>query len=228
MLSSGFQISASPDVSLLQESFSRLAGDLFLVTGTGCRMRDVYQEPEDHILLIRITTEGDRYEILFPVSEKIPDLQPTSELISHLMIHQYLKEHKPARKVIVHTHPSELIALSHSPVYKEERVLNRLLWGMLPETLILVREGLGVVPYRTTGSIELARASIRALRDHDVLLWEKHGCLAVAPSATEAFDLIDILVKSADILFKCLHAGYTPEGLTDDQLDELRQRFNHT
>lgn len=216
---------ASPGIFNLEERFSALAGDLFLVTGAGCRMRDVCNDPGNNLLLIRILSGGDRYEILSTHSETIRDLHPTSELYSHLMIHQYLKKYKPTRKAIVHTHPSELIALSHSPVYKNEKKLNRTLWGMLPETVILVPDGIGVVPYQATGSRELAHASIDALKDHDVLLWEKHGCLAVAPDVIEAFDLIDILVKSADILFKCLHAGYEPEGLTDDKLNQLRQLF---
>lgn len=210
----------------LTESFGLLAGELFLVTGTGCRMRDVSSHPEDNLLLIRITGEGESYEIITP-SGKVPgNVLPTSELISHLMIHRYLKEHQPVKRGIVHTHPSELIALSHSPVYKEQNLLNHLLWGMMPETTILVPEGIGMVPYRMTGSSELAYASIRALQDHSVLLWEKHGCLAVASNVTEAFDLIDVMVKSADILLKCLHAGYTPEGLSDEQIEELRDRFH--
>ena len=45
-------------------------------------------------------------------------------------------------------------------------------------------------------------------------------------SGMEAFDLIDILVKSADIFLKCLSAGFDPEGLTDEQLAELKQLFD--
>ncbi|MBN1200007.1 MAG: rhamnulose-1-phosphate aldolase [Bacteroidales bacterium] len=219
---SGSISSATP----LSEPFLRMAGDLYLVTGTGCRMRDVSREPDKNLLMIRITAEGDGYEILSPPETKSGPVVPTSELISHLMIHRYLKEHQPTKRAIVHTHPSELIALSHSPVYKEESLLNRILWGMLPETTILVPEGLGVIPYRITGSSELAYASVNALQSHSVLLWEKHGCLAVAPTVMEAFDLIDVMVKSADILLKCLHAGFSPEGLTDEQIEELRDRFH--
>lgn len=228
LLENGFQVS-SPDMeSSLAASFGELAGELFLVTGAGCRMRDVHNDPANNILLIRITPEGDRYEILAPFAGMPADLTPTSELVSHLMIHRYLKEHKPTRKVIVHAHPAGLIALSHSAIYKEEQTMNRLLWGMLPEAVIMVPEGIGVVPYRITGSIELARVSISSLRDHNVLLWEKHGCTAVASSPLEAFDLIDILDKSAEILFKCLHAGYSPEGLSDEQMNELRHRFHNS
>ena len=57
-------------------------------------------------------------------------------------------------------------------------------------------------------------------------MWEKHGTFAVGESVFDAFDMIDILSKSARIFFMVRQSGYEPEGLTDPQLDELRAAFH--
>jgi rhamnulose-1-phosphate aldolase len=55
-----------------------------------------------------------------------------------------------------------------------------------------------------------------------VALWEKHGVFAIAGSPYEAFDLVDILAKSAKIFFLTRSAGYEPQGLTGEQLKTLK------
>ena len=52
-------------------------------------------------------------------------------------------------------------------------------------------------------------------------MWEKHGTFAVGEAVFDAFDMIDILSKSARIFFMVKQAGFEPEGLTDAQMDEL-------
>jgi len=58
------------------------------------------------------------------------------------------------------------------------------------------------------------------LQKHHVILWEKHGCAAVAAGIAEAFDYIDIMEKAATIFFLCKGSGYTPQGISDEQLAE--------
>jgi len=210
----------------LEEPCPDLSGEVLYMTGTGCRMRDVALDPERFGVLIKIGDNGKTYQVIPHRKENNNFVRPTSEMTSHLMIQQFLKLHKPRMKAVLHTHPSGLIALSHHPLYKEEDHLNRSLWSMLPETLILVPEGIGVVPYQRTGSRDLAEASLMSLKNHEVLLWEKHGCLAIGETVEDAFDLIDILSKSADIFLLCLSSGFVPEGLNDEQLEELRQKFH--
>ncbi len=96
---------------------------------------------------------------------------------------------------------------------------------MNPETKIIIRKGVGLVPYRVPGSDELAQATIKALEKHNVVLWEKHGCIAIGADVLEAFDRVDILNKAARIFFMCKNAGLDPEGLSDAQLDELERLF---
>jgi rhamnulose-1-phosphate aldolase len=211
----------------LGSAFPALANDLVYVTACGSRMRDIPDDPAHNMLLVKIGPAADSYGILFPPEADSGNLRPTSELITHLAVHEYLKNKKPGIRVVIHTHPDPLIALSHATGYKQENILNRTLWSMIPEAVIAVPDGLGVVSYHMPGSVELARATVEALQDHHIILWEKHGVLAIGETASSAFDLIDVLVKSAGIFLQCLASGFEPEGLTNTQIEELRKRDGH-
>lgn len=204
----------------LAEEVPAIADNIFYVTGTGKRMRDVACSPLDFGAIIRVTVDGKRFEI---ISEKA--LKPTSEMPSHLSIHNFLKVKNTGYNVVLHTHPTELIALTHCPPFLDSAHLSRTLWSMIPETRVLIPKGLGVVPYVLTGTPELAHATISCLEKHDVIMWEKHGCLAVGEDILHCFDLIDTLTKSARIYLDARMAGFEPQGLTDSQLDELARAF---
>jgi ribulose-5-phosphate 4-epimerase/fuculose-1-phosphate aldolase len=47
----------------------------------------------------------------------------------------------------------------------------------------------------------------------------------VADTPLRAFDLIDIAEKAASIYLICKNAGFTPQGISDEQLAELESRF---
>ena len=94
---------------------------------------------------------------------------------------------------------------------------------MHPETIMFVPKGIGIVPYILPGSLEIAEETIKALQNHDVALWEKHGVFAIGKSVPDTFDVIDILAKSARIFFMCRSANIIPEGFTEQQLYELKK-----
>jgi rhamnulose-1-phosphate aldolase len=204
----------------LVEPVAEIAGDLFYVTGTGKRMRDVAKLPLDFGAIIRVTDDGKSFEI---ISEKA--VKPTSELPSHLSIHNYLKAGGNYKSVVLHTHPTELIALTHCPPFLDWKHLTEMLWSMIPETRVLVPKGVGIVPYVLTGTTAMAKATIKQLEKHDVVLWEKHGALAVGDDIMHCFDLLDTLTKSALIYMAARTAGFEPQGLNKEQMDELAEAF---
>ncbi|MDP4208703.1 MAG: rhamnulose-1-phosphate aldolase [Bacteroidota bacterium] len=210
----------------LKKALPGLKGGFFFVTGTGKRMRDLARNPLLNACVIRISDKGDSYRIISQNDINFYELRPTSELPTHLGIHEQMVKNGSKNRVIVHTHPNELIALSHSPMYKSEDVLNRILWGMHPESVIVVPRGVGMVPYEIPGTTDIAELTIKALADHDVLIWEKHGCLAVGEELFDTFDLIDTLSKSAQIFIYAKSAGFEPEGLTENQLLDLKKAFH--
>ncbi len=208
----------------IDKSYPELSGFSFFITGAGARMRDLAKATSENACILRIAEKSNRYHILWGMKSGI-SFEPTSELHTHLNIHSFLLGKRAPQRVIIHSHPEELIALTHVKEFKQESKLNHVLWSMNPETKIIIQKGLGLVPYCVPGSDELAKATIRVLEKHDVVLWEKHGCLAIGVDVVETFDQVDILNKSARIFFRCKNAGFRPEGLSDAQLDELERLF---
>ena len=194
------------------------------MTGTGTRMRDLARNPEENICIIRIDNSGKGYSHLCRCRET-SILQPTSELPTHLTIHEMLLKKDPARKILVHTHATELIALTQIPGMQSEKALNRVLQGMHPETVIFVPEGMGFVPYTLPGTAKIAQLTCKQLETHPVVMWEKHGVFATGKTVSEAFDAIDLLSKSAQIYFYSRQAGIEPEGLTEEQIAEIRKNY---
>lgn len=221
LMDSGLQEFPEPQKPMeLAEPLPGLAGNFFYVTGTGMRMRDVARSPLDFGALIKVAADGKSFKI---VSEKA--IKPTSELPSHLTIHNFLKAKGNHKSVVLHTHPTELIALTHCPPFGDTAKLSRMLWSMIPETIVLVPRGLGIVPYILTGTTQMANETIRHLENHDVVMWEKHGILAVGDDIGHCFDLIDTLTKSAKIYLAAKTAGFEPQGLTQEQMAELARAF---
>ncbi|MDL2222262.1 rhamnulose-1-phosphate aldolase, partial [Parabacteroides sp. OttesenSCG-928-N08] len=192
----------------------------FYVTGTGKRMRYVAKDPFANGSIIRVSADGTAYDIL---AEQ--PIRPTSELPSHLLMHHYLLSQGRNNRVVLHTHPTDLIGLTHCKPYLDSKTITRLLWSMIPECRIIVPKGIGIVGYEIPGTMALARATIEQLKSHDVVFWEKHGILAVGEDIIECFDAIDTLSKSAQIFLQARMAGFEPEGMSDQQLDDLVDAF---
>ena len=199
-----------------------LKGCYFYCKGTNRRMRDLARNPMDNGSVIRILPDCSSYVI---IADK--PVAPTSELPSPLAVHNnFLTVGSPYR-ACVHTHPIELVALSHNDSWLRRDVATNVLWSMIPETKAFCPKGLGVVPYMVPGSKELAEATIRTLNNnYDVVLWEKHGVFAVDVDVMAAFDQIDVLNKSAQIYIAARNMGFIPDGMSEFQLRELSRIFN--
>lgn len=198
-----------------------LKGCYFFCKGTNKRMRDLARFPMENGSVIRILDDCASYVIIADNPVK-----PTSELPSHLAVHNYLIGKGSTYKASLHTHPIELVAMSHCKKFLDKDVATRLLWSMIPETKAFCPRGLGIIPYRLPGSNELAEATIRELGDYDVTLWEKHGVFAVENDIMQAFDQVDVLNKSALIYIAAKNMGFEPDGMSDEQMSEMTVAFN--
>jgi rhamnulose-1-phosphate aldolase len=219
----------APDESLplhaLEFSYPILAGRYFLVTGTGRRFRDLAKDAGENTCLLRISDGGNAYRIFWGGLSG-PGFRPTSEFPAHLRVHEYLRQSNAPEFVVLHTHPTDLIALTHLPEFQDEGRINMALWGSHPEVRFCVARGMGLVPYTMPGTEALALATVEALRrGHSVAMWQKHGCVAVGTGVMEAFDLIDTLDKGARIILLCKAAGSEPQYLTKAQMDDLARAF---
>jgi len=200
-----------------------LAGHYFLVTTTGSRCRDLAREPQKSLLLARVTDVSDGYHILWGGAGS--ESRPTAEFISHLKIHGLLRRENAPQKAVVHSHPPELIALTHMEDYGKESFQ-----CFLRSTHVATKffpEGVGVAPYQTGGSEELADITVRLFQRHKAVLWEKHGCTTIGTDVADAFDLMDMLNNAARVFLFCKSAGFEPKGLYPEQLAELEKTRAH-
>lgn len=217
------EIAAMPaisEVKAIGQTLPHLRGQYFYCKGTGKRMRDLARWPMDNGSVIRILDDCAHYVIIADHA-----VQPTSELPSHLAIHNRQIELGSGVKATVHTHPIELIAMTHNRAFLGKDVLSHLLWSMIPETKAFCPLGLGIVPYNLPGSNAIAQATIEQLEDYDVVMWEKHGVFAKDKDVLAAFDQIDVLSKSAKIYLSAKAMGFEPEGMSDEQMGELTRVF---
>jgi len=198
-----------------------IKGCYFYCKGTGKRMRDLARAPMDNGSVIRILDDCASYVIIAdnPVN-------PTSELPSHLMVHDHLLEKGSPYRASLHTHPIELVAMTHICKFLGKDVLSKLLWSMIPETKAFCPRGLGIIPYELPSSVKLAEETVKQLDDYDVAMWEKHGVFAIDTDIMSAFDQVDVLNKSALIYIAAKNMGEEPEGMSDEQMKEMSVAFN--
>ncbi|MDE5571071.1 MAG: rhamnulose-1-phosphate aldolase, partial [Prevotella sp.] len=133
----------------------QLKGKYFYCKGTGKRMRDLAKEPMQNGSIIRICDDCASYEVI--ADEPVV---PTSELPTHLALQNYLLETGSCYKATLHTHPIELVAMSHIQRFLKGEEMTRVLWSMIPETLAFAPLGIGIVPYALPSSVELAKATL--------------------------------------------------------------------
>lgn len=114
------QMPAISEVKQIGVTLPHLEGCYFYCKGTNMRMRDLARWPMDNGSVIRILDDCASYVI---IADK--PVQPTSEVPSHLSVHNYLISIGSPYKASVHTHPIELIALSHNKKVHGKRCGNQ-------------------------------------------------------------------------------------------------------
>ena len=218
------EVKAMPAISEVKQigvTLPYLKGCYFYCKGTGKRMHDLARKPMENGSVIRILDDCASYVI---IADNV--VNPTSELPSHLSVHNRMIEKGSNYRATVHTHPIELIAMSHTKKFMGKDVLTNILWSMIPETKAFCPLGLGIVPYELPGSVKLADATMAELENYDVVMWEKHGVFAKGLDAMDAFDQIDVLSKSAKIYINAKCMGFEPDGMTQEQMHEMTVAFN--
>ena len=203
-------------------SVPELAGEYFLVTGSGKYMRNISIKPEDTICLIELDEKGEQYRICWGL---VNGGRPTSELPSHLMNHEVKKIVTDGRyRVIYHAHPANTIALTFVLPLNDE-VFTRELWEMATECPVVFPDGIGVVPWMVPGGRDIAVATSKLMKEYDVAIWAHHGMFCAGEDFDLTFGLMHTVEKSAEILVKVRsmtsnkQQTITPENFRDLAVD---------
>ena len=137
-------------------SVPALAGEYFMVSGSGRFMRNMILEPESNCCIIEVDQAGENYRICWGLAE---GGRPTSELPTHLMNHEVkMKATEGRYRVIYHAHPANIIALTFVLPLTDE-VFTRELWEMATECPVVFPSGIGVVGWMVPGGRAIAVAT---------------------------------------------------------------------
>jgi rhamnulose-1-phosphate aldolase len=205
----------------LPQAVPELAGGIFLVSGSGRRLREIKADPAANLGCV-VVDQGGRTARLFTSPRKL-FARLTSEFNSHLAVHHdQVVRTRTNFHAVVHAQPLHLTYLSHLPAYRDETYLNRHLLRWQPEAIVNLPEGLGVVPFRVPGSRELMDGTVESLRSHRVVVWAKHGMMARSDqSVKRATDRIEYAETAAHYEYLNLVNREQAEGLAAEEVKAI-------
>ena len=199
---------------------SAIVGKIFLVTGTGKYFKNVEYDPAYNLGIIKILPDGKTAGLLWGYTD---GGRPTSELPAHLLSHITRLAIDKNHRVVMHTHPTNTIAMSliHS---LSEREFTRTLWQMQTESIVVFPEGVAVLPWMVCGTNAIGEATAEKLKTERLCVWAAHGIYGVGKDLDEAFGLIETVEKAAELYMLSVNAGIK-NGITDAQLKDLAAVF---
>ena len=198
-----------------------LAGKMFIVTGSGRRLREVIHDPDENLGFLKVGEDGKTGTLFTADCCQFQNL--TSEWNTHLVVHQdQIKKTGTNFHAVVHGQPLFITFLSHIPAYQNELTLNRKLLRWEPEAIVNLPEGIGFVPFHVPSSEKLMKSTREPMQNHRLSVWAKHGVVARSEvSAKHASDLIEYMETAAHYEYLNLTAGQPAEGLTGDEIKEI-------
>jgi len=200
-----------------------LAGEYFLVTGSGKYMRNVILAPQDNTAIVKINEKGEKYGIVWGLEQ---GGQPTSELPTHLANHAIKKDLTQGRnRVIYHAHPANTIALTFV-LPLEDKIFTRELWEMATENPVIFPEGIGITPWMVPGGKAIADATGKLMKKYRVVIWAHHGMFVCGDDFDEAFGLMDTVEKAASIYVKVRAMGGKQQTISKQGFLDLAREFD--
>ena len=194
-----------------------LIGRSFLVTGTGKYFKNVEDDPETNLGIVRIAADGKTAELLWGYKD---GGKFTSEFPAHLMSHIAVD---PDNRVVMHCHPTNTLAMNY--VHElDEKKFTHTLWEMCTECIVVFPEGVGVLPWMLCGTNSIGEATAEKMRQFRLVVWGMHGIYGAGRTMDETFGLIETVEKAAQIYMLTAHLPRV-NTIRDDQLKELAEYF---
>jgi len=172
-----------------------LVGKYFLVTGTGKYFKNVEDDPENNLGIVRIKEDARTAQLLWGFND---GGKFTSEFPAHLMSHTERLKVDNKHRVVLHCHPVSIMAMSFiHPLSDKE--FTRTIWKMNNECIVVFPDGIGVLPWMLCGTNEIGEATANKMKEFRIVLWPNHGIYGVGTTLDEAFGLVETVEKSAQI-----------------------------
>lgn len=202
-----------------------LAGWTVLVTGTGCRLREVGKDPEHNVGAVVVDEGGTTGTLHFRADGNFT--RPTSEFNSHLAVHHDQVTRRGLEfHSVIHAQPPHLVQLSHIPAYQSSAAFNSAILRWEPESIVQLPAGVEFLPFMVPGSQELMENNVRGLREHVITIWAKHGLMARSDdSSLAACDKIEYAETGAAYECRNLATGGHGEGVSPAELRRVCDAF---
>ena len=200
-----------------------LDGRLFLVTGTGKYFKNVQYDPADNLGVIRVTDNGRTAQLLWGYTG---GGRCTSELAAHMMSHAARLAVDPANRVVMHCHPTNLLAMTYVHDLSS-RAFTRTLWQMCTECMMVFPDGVNVLPWMLCGTNEIGEATAEQMTSARLVVWAQHGIYGTGTDLDETFGLIETAEKAAEIYMKIAHLP-RKNTITDEQLRQIAEHLGLT
>ena len=197
-----------------------LIGKIFMVTGTGKYFKNVMDDPETNLGIIRIGEDGCTAELLWGYKD---GGKFTSELPAHLMSHMARMSVDPTNRVVMHCHPTYTLAMNY--VHElDEKKFTHTLWEMCTECIVVFPDGIGVLPWMLCGTNSIGEATAAKMKEFRLVVWGMHGIYGVGKNLDEAFGLIETVEKAAQIYMLTAHLPRV-NTIRDEEMKELAEYF---
>ncbi|MCI8612301.1 MAG: rhamnulose-1-phosphate aldolase [Clostridia bacterium] len=197
-----------------------LADRCFIVTGTGKYFKNVESDPETNLGIIRISKDGATAKLLWGYRD---GGKFTSEFPAHMMSHIARLKVDCANRVVMHSHPTNLLAMNYvHPL--DERKFSHTLWEMCTECIAVFPEGVGVLPWMLCGTNEIGEATAEKMKEFRVVIWALHGVYGAGKTLDETFGLIETVEKAAQIFMLTSHLPRI-NTIKDEDMVKLAELF---
>ena len=182
----------------------RLSDGNFLATPTGISKSFITPEK-----LVKINENGD-------ILEAMSGYKPSSEIKMHLRCYR----ERPDVNGVVHAHPPTATGFAVAGLSLDD-------YSMI-ETVIAIGS-IPLTPYGTPSTMEVPEAITPYLKEHDVMLLQNHGALAVGSDVYTAYYRMETLELFAKITLTARLLGGAKE-IPKKQIDkllDLRDSYYH-
>lgn len=197
-----------------------LIGKIFIVTGTGKYFKNVTDDPETNLGIIRIAEDGKTAELLWGYRD---GGKFTSELPAHLMSHIARLSVDPGNRIVMHCHPTNTLAMNF--VHElDEKKFTHTLWEMCTECIVVFPDGIGVLPWMLCGTNSIGEATAAKMKEFRLVVWGMHGIYGCGKTMDEAFGLIETVEKAAQIYMLTAHLPRV-NTIKDAEMVELAEAF---
>ena len=142
------------------------------------------------------------------------------------MSHMARLEVDPENRVIMHTHPTNTLAMNHIHELDEKKFTHTL-WEMCTECIVVFPDGIGVLPWMVCGNNEIGVATAEKMKEFRLVIWGLHGIYGAGKDIDEAFGLIETVEKAAELYMLTSHTKRI-NTITDDNLRAVAEAFGLT